>query len=147
MTTKKPSDKTTISWTNWRGKEETRTINFVIDVREFRGTPGYSMLVVAANTNLSAPDIEKFLSVEARELPLVERTLTWIKRRRWLFQLPGADNHKDPLSDSDGKHAKACSIMAKNPKLSLRDLVLLLKKHGIKRSREWCRKHRGETAV
>jgi hypothetical protein len=58
--------KTTLSWANWRGKKETRAINHVIDIRDFRGTPGYSMLVIAANTNLSAFDIEMFLRIEAR---------------------------------------------------------------------------------
>lgn len=146
---KKQNDKTTstISWTNCRGKEEVRTINHVIDIRDFRGTPGYSMLVVAANTNLSISDIKKFLHVEARDLPLVERSWGWIQRRRWLFQPPGTDNYKNPPSDPDGRHAEACAIMAANPTLSTRDLSLLLKERGIKRSREWCRKHRGDAIV
>lgn len=135
-----------MSWTNRRGKEETRVINHVIDIRDFRGTPGYSLLVVAANTNLSVRDIETFLrEVEARELPLVERGRNWVQRRRWLFQPPGTDNYK-PQSDLDGKHAQACAIMAANPTLSSRGLHWLLKEHGINRSREWCRHHRGDAA-
>jgi hypothetical protein len=141
------SDKTTMSWTNWRGKLETREINHVIDIRDFRGTPGYPMLVVAANTRLSATDIDTFLFVEARELPLVERTLSWIKRRRWLFQQPGTNNYKDPPSDPDGKHARACEIMAENRTMSVRGLSRLLKERGIKRSPEWCRRHRGDAVL
>ena len=136
-------------WTNWRGKKETRSINQVIDIRDFRGTPGYSMLVVAANTSLSAFHIEVYLRLEAREreLPLVERTPSWIKRRRWLFQQSGTNNYKDPPSDADGKHARACEIMAENRTMSVRGLSRLLKERGIKRSPEWCRKHRGDAVL
>jgi hypothetical protein len=140
-------DKTTMCWTDWRGKKQTREINHVIDIREFRGTPGYSMLVVAANTNLSAFDIQSFLILQARELPLVERTLSWIKRRRWLFQQPGTDNRKSPASDQDGKYARAVRIMAEHPTSSVRGLSRLLKTYGIKRSPEWCRKHRGDAVL
>jgi len=135
---------TSISWENDYGKEEVRVINELIDIRHFKGTPGYPLLVVAANTNLSAGDIEKFLGVEARDLPLVKRSLSWIKRRRWLFQQPGTDNRKDPQSDRDGKYTQACKIMAENPRLSALRLSWLLKKRGIARSREWVRKHRGD---
>jgi hypothetical protein len=137
------SNKTTISWTNWRGKKITREINLTLDIRDFRGTPGYALLVVAANTHLSISDIERFLEAEALELPRVLRSRTWIQNRRWLFQQPGTDNYK-PQSDQDGKGSKARAIMAANSALSNRDLSELLKKNGIKRSREWCRHHRGD---
>jgi hypothetical protein len=147
--TKKQNDKTTstISWTNYRGKEITREINLVRDIRDFRGTPGYSMLVVAFNTQLSVSDIKLFLDIEARDFPLVKRSRSWIQRRRWLFQPPGTANYKNPPSDPDGKHAKACAIMAANPTLSIRGLSRLLKEHGIKRSPEWCRHHRGNAVL
>jgi hypothetical protein len=141
------SDKSTMYWTNWRGKQETRAINHVIDIRDFRGTPGYPMLVVAANTKLSATDIDMFLCLEARELPLVERTLSWIKRRRWLFQLPDTDNRKNTAADQDGKYERAVRIMAEHPTSSVRGLSRLLKTRGIKRSAEWCRKHRGDSVL
>jgi hypothetical protein len=129
---------TTISFTDGRGKEQTRVINHVIDIRDYRGTPGYSMLVVAANRNLSGPDIEKFLWCEARDLPWVERSLTWIKRRRWMFQPPDTDNTRD----RDRNYAWAVKIMQQYPTHSVRGLARILKKHGITRSSEWCRKHR-----
>jgi hypothetical protein len=141
------NDETTMSWTNGRGKRETRAINHVIDIRDFRGTPGYPLLFIAANTNLSVRQIGLFLNeVEALEFPLAERPASWIQKRRWLFQQPGTDNHSGPQTDTDGKYAQACEIMAENLTLSLRDLVRLLMKHGIKRGREWCRKHRGDAA-
>ena len=140
---KKQNDKTTMRWTNRHGKEITREIRHVIDIRDFRGTPGYPLLVVAANTHLSVADIERFLEDEALSLRRVLRSRTWIQNRRWLFQQPGTDNYK-PQSDKDGKGAEARAIMAANSTLSNRDLSWLLKEHGIKRSREWCRHHRGD---
>jgi hypothetical protein len=137
----KPNDKTTISWTTPRGKKETREINCVIDIRDFRGTPGFSLLAVAANTHCSISDIEMFLDREGINLPQVMRSRGWIQRRRWLFQQPGKVN---PQSDRDGKYKQACKIMAENRSLSLHNLVHLLKKQGIHRSKEWCRKHRGD---
>ena len=135
----------TMSWTDWRGKEHVREINQLIDVRDFLGTPGYSMLVVAANTHLSAPDIELFLnrvSRESEETQWVGRPLSWIKRRRWMFQKPGTDNTKRPASNLDGKQERAASLMGEHPKLSFRALSRLLKQHGIVRSPEWVRQHR-----
>lgn len=57
------------------------------------------------------------------------------------------NNYKDPPSDPDGKHARACEIMAENRTLSVRDLSRLLKECGIRRSPEWCRKHRGDAVL
>ena len=54
------SAKVKMSWTDWRGKEQVREFNQIIDIRDFLGSPGYSMLLVAANTDQSAPDIEAF---------------------------------------------------------------------------------------
>ncbi len=132
-----------MSWTNRHGKVEEREIRHVIDIRDFRSVPGYALLVVAANTHLSVADLLAFLRLEARDLPRVKRSRTWIQNRRWLFQQPGTDNYK-PQSDLDGKHDEACAIMAANPKLSVWRLSWLLKEHGIQRSKEWCRHHRGD---
>ena len=54
------SGKVTMFWTNLRGHKVTRDVAFSIDVERFRGTPGYALLVVAANTNLSVADIERY---------------------------------------------------------------------------------------
>lgn len=107
----------TMSWTDWRGKEHVRELNQLIDVRDFLGTPGYSMLLVAANTHLSAPDTKLFLkavSLESEDTKWVNRTLTWIKkRRRWMFQKPGTVNtHR---RDVDGKQARAVCLMNAKP--------------------------------
>ena len=132
-----------MSWTDWRGNRITREVNQVIDVRDFVGTPGYALLVVAANTNLSKADVLRYLkALEDKGMEGVRRSLGWVQRRRWLFQLPDANNWKGPRKNADGKDERAHTIMAANPTLSLRDLVLLLKDQGIARSREWVRQNR-----
>jgi hypothetical protein len=115
-----------------------------IDVERFRGTPGYALLVVAANTNLSVFDIERYLRDVVGGLDA--RSKSWIQRRRWLFQQPDADNSKGRTPNGDGQAARAVKIMHENPKLSVRGLVRLLGEHGIKREREWVRKHRCDPA-
>ena len=65
----KMSDTVEMFWEDYRGNKRTRAVNQIADVRTFLGTPGYSMLVVAANTHLSVSDIERFLEIQARETP------------------------------------------------------------------------------
>jgi hypothetical protein len=128
--------KRTMFWKDWRGNKITRNVNQVLDVRDFAGTPGYALLLIAANTNLSVSDIDRFLTTEG-----VERSRNWIQRRRWLFQQPGTANPTSP-ANADGKEERAAKIMRLNPRLSIRDLVKLLKENGVVRSREWVRMHR-----
>lgn len=74
--------KVTMWWDDWRGNRQTVEINQIIDVRDYLGTPGYSLLVMAANQHLSVPTIDQFLSIQARETPKVERGRTWLQKRR-----------------------------------------------------------------
>lgn len=134
------------SWTNGRGNKIVREVNMVIDVREYLGTPGYSMLLTAANTNLSVGDIDSVLNIVDRECPGVERSSSWIRRRRWLFQQPGTVNVNGPKPNEDGRQARALAIMDDNRTMSVRQLVHLLKRNGITRCREWVRKHRCDAA-
>ncbi len=129
-------------WTDWRGNKVTRDVNHVIDVRDFIGTPGYSMLVVAANTNLSVADLARFLELQSRDAPGVARGRNWIQRRRWLFQQPNTANAKGAAANSDGNAHRALKIMRDNATLSVKGLSRLLKEHGITRSPEWCRRNR-----
>lgn len=133
---------THLSFTDGRGNEITREIRHTLDIRDFLGTPAYSSLVVAANTHLSVANIELFLDVQAEKYPCVARSRSWIQRRRWTFQKPGTNNTKGREADGDGKQSIALKLMAQHPKASALDLVKLLDANGIRRSREWVRKHR-----
>ena len=53
------SDEVELYFEDGRGNRITRKVKQAIDVRDFIGTPGYSPLVAAANTELSAPDIQR----------------------------------------------------------------------------------------
>jgi hypothetical protein len=139
MTEKNKLDKETMSWWGWRGNKITKDVNQVIDVRDFIGTPGFALLVLAANANtLSAPEIERYLQSKG-----VGRSLTYLKKRRWMFQPPGTNNS----ANRDGKDVRAFKIMSDYPELSIRDLVVLLKERGIKREREWVRIHRCDAVL
>jgi hypothetical protein len=116
----------------------TREFNQTIDIREFLGTPGYPMLLIAANTRLSVGDILTFLDFQADTTKGVGRSRSWIQRRRWVFQQPGTDN----TVNRDGKDARAAEIMDANPTCSSRELVMILQRHLITRSREWVRLRR-----
>lgn len=132
----------TLTWTDWRGKEQVRTVNHVLDIRDFRGTAIYPWLLIAANTHLSVGNLWEFLCLVAEEFPRVERSRSWIHRKRWMAQPPDAVN---PINrpNSDGKDARALKIMAGNPNLSLRGVVRLLSEHGIRRGKDWVCKNRG----
>ena len=123
-----------MKWIDGHGNEVSREIIETIDLRQFEGRPGYALLVLAANPHLSRVNIWHWLQHKG-----VERSQTWIARRRWLFQEPCAPGTKP---DSDGKRNRAVEIMRANPTLSLRDLTRLLAEYGIKRSREWVRRNR-----
>ena len=136
------ADTTTLSFTDGRRNRVQREVRQTLDIRDFIGTPGYSLLVVAANTHLSVSDIDHFLDEQTREHPAAGRSRSWIQRRRWLFQKPGTDNSKGREPDGDRQQSCALVIMAEHPTESVRGLTKLLAEHGIYRSREWVRKHR-----
>lgn len=136
------SDHQILSWTDYRGREQERTFRMTLDVRDFLGTPGYSLLLMAANTDLGVPDIQMFLDSVAEETPGVARSASWLQKRRWLFQQPGTKNPKGVRADADGLQEQAYAIMREHPRLSLHKLRELLTERGITRSREWIRKNR-----
>ena len=135
----------TMSWTDWRGKQHTREFNQNIDIQDFAGTPGYAILLVAANAHMLASDIEFFLeqmSRQSEETQSAGRPLTWITKRRSMFQKPGTADAKPAACDFDGKQKRAMSLMSEHPNWSVRALHRLLKKNGIERSKEWVRQSR-----
>jgi hypothetical protein len=136
-TEEKRSEKGTISWTDWRDKEQTRPVNWTLDIRDHQGEPGWAMLAIAANTHLSVADLLRLLSTGG-----VERSRSWIGRRRWLFSKLDAINNPGAKPNKDGKDPLAIDVMRANPTLSVRQLVRALSEHGITRKREWVRQHR-----
>jgi hypothetical protein len=128
------TDTETLTRPNWRGKAETKAVKQTLDIRDFKGRPGFALLLIAANPHLSVTDI-----LECLRLHGVGRSRTWVTRRRWLFHDEAGQGAK---ADADGKDARALKIVAANPTLSLRDVSRLLSEAGIDRSREWVRRHR-----
>jgi len=139
-TERKPTS--TMSFTDLRGKRQNRTINHVVDIRDFCETAAYPWLAIAANRDLSVGDIEMFLTLMAEDFPKVARSRSWIQRRRWTCQPPGTVN-PTYRPNSDGQDGRALKIIAANPKLSLRRLVVLLGERGIDRKKDWVRRCRG----
>ncbi len=129
--------KVTMAWTNGYGKEVRREVNQQINLEDYVGTPGYAMLVVAANRDLAIADIERFFGLRD-----VERSRSWIQRRRWLFDKEDAIHPNGPKPNQDGRDDRAVAIMREFPCVSVRHLVVLLKERGITRSREWVRQRR-----
>ena len=115
-----------------RGKKQTRQTNPNIETKTFRGTPGHALLIIAANRHLSVADLWRLLDTQD-----IERSLSWIYRRRWLFSDPDAVNALGAKPNADGLDGRAIAIMAANPTLSLRQLSRLLKQHGIRRGKDW----------
>lgn len=118
------------------GREQTRTVNLTIDIRDFKDKAGFAYLLMAANPHLSVRDTQDVLAAVGEQH---ERPVGWISRRRWLFHGKGKSG---PKLNSDGKDEKARRIMEENPRLSSRQMVYLLREKGIRRSREWVRKNR-----
>ena len=126
-------DKVIMAWTDWHGREVSREIRLTLDIRNFEGMAGYALLFMAANPHLSYDEMLRFLASKG-----VGRTLSWLRRRRWMFQQP--DSGAKP--DVDGNGTRATQIMRANPTMSVAKLSRLLAGHGIKRSREWVRRNR-----
>jgi hypothetical protein len=138
------SDKATLWWEDWRGNKTTVDVNLVADARSVVGLAGYPWLIIAANPQLSNELIERYLRVCGIEG--VERSKSWIQRRRWMFRRVEPGNTNGPTHDLDRNQARAVRIMRENTNLSARQLSRLLKENRIIRSREWVRKHRCDPA-
>jgi hypothetical protein len=118
------------------GREQVRTVNLFIDIRDFKERAGFAWLLLAANPHLSIADIQEVLSNVGEQH---ERPVGWIVRRRWLFR----DERKaGARRNADGLDESAHRIMNKNPKLSNRKMARVLRDNGIPRSPEWVRQNR-----
>jgi len=134
-----PSGKGTLRWEGDSGKEQTREVNYVIDIRDYRGRPGFTWLVIAANPHLSVRALWWWLASEEGDY---QRSQSWIYRRRWLFEDPMKANGIGRQPNVDGKDGRAIAIMRENPTMSARALSRLLKEHGIVRKKDWVLKHK-----
>jgi hypothetical protein len=109
----------------------TKKVNIRVDVSGFTDCAVFPYLVMAANPDLSARDIQDVLqSVGAHQW----RSETWIRTRRWMCK-PADARALQP--SADGLDERARCIMRDNPRLSARKLMKLLATHGIVRPIEW----------
>jgi len=136
-TEKKPTG--TLRWESDSGKEMSRPVNFIIDIRDYKGRAGFPWLVIAANPHLSVNALWWWLWSEGGKN---KRGESWIKRRRWLFQDPEKAGAAGGQANADGKDGRAVKIMRENPTMSARGLVRLLKENGIRRGKDWVLKHK-----
>jgi len=121
-----------LNFVDGRGREQCRSIRYVVDVRDFEDTPGQAHLVIAANRHLSVGDLVRLLRTFG-----IERSRSWVQRRRWMYQDPDTVNRSGGKPNADGKDERAIEIMLDNPRLSARQLVRLLAENGIKRGKDW----------
>lgn len=130
--------KIVLTWTDGHGRKRQREIDPVIDIRDFRGCPGFAQLVVlvGSRSGLSVADMLRWLDAEG-----IERSESWVRRRRWLSQQPGTSNSLG-RSNIDGHEQRAIELMSLHPALSVRRLAYVLRQHGIRRSPEWVRMNR-----
>jgi len=126
-----------MTWRDWRGRKYSRAVNLTLDIRALRGSPGFALLVVAANPHLSLDVIRRWLASQG-----VGRSLSWIQRRRWLFRGPEVVESIGPKRNADGMDDRARALMSQYATLSLARMSRLLSENGIRRSREWVRRNR-----
>src|ERR1700754_4285860 len=110
----KPTDKDTISWTDWNGNEV--KVKLVADARNVAGLAGYPWIIMAANPQLSNMAIQRYLADCG--IDGAERTLSWLQRRRWMFRTVKPGNAKGPTPDLDRNQARAIKIMREYPSRS-----------------------------
>jgi hypothetical protein len=128
----------TINFRDRAGRPVSRLVNQIIDIREFTHCAVYPWLLMAANPHLSAPDISEITASQDNDA--VFRPARWINKRRWMC---GETRHQGGARrNADGRDPLAFELLAANRTLSLRDMVRLLKEHGISRGREWVRCNR-----
>ena len=121
------------------GHVRKKTVNHVVNIKDFENTPGYVWLVIAANPQLSARDIQTVLRSAG---PMHHRSESWINRHRWLFREEDTTVERGPGRNTDGLDGRAFAIIAENGNLSSRQLAGLMRANGVPRSPEWVRRNR-----
>jgi hypothetical protein len=120
------------------GREQVRTVNLTIDIREYKDKAIFPYLLMAANPALSMRDIQEvLLGVDER----LKRPLGWLSRRRWLIH--GKGSKGKPGGQINPQQATAAQkIMDDNPTASTRRLAFMFRAAGLPFSREYARKYR-----
>jgi hypothetical protein len=134
-----PNEKGTMDFPSGSGSTRTYAVNYVLDIRDFKGRAGFPWLLIAANPHLPVRVLALWLRSEGANN---ERSESWIYRHRWLFRDPEKSNGPGVQPNADGKDGRAIQIMRQNSTLSARKLSRLLKEHGINRNKDWVWKHR-----
>ena len=131
-------DKIEMFYHDGRNRKVTREIRTEVDAKDFRGTPFYPWLIIAANPHLTVMEVWLWLWHEQKAgLDGVMRSRSWIQRKRWMMRPPGATSAVGRKPNSDGNDERAVAIIRANPSLSARGLVRLLAEHDIKRGKDW----------
>lgn len=133
------NEKGTLSFPGRNGNEQSCAVNYVLDIRDFKGRAGFPWLLIAANLHLPVRILSLWLRSEGGDNG---RSESWIYRHRWLFRDPKKANGPGVQPNADGKDQRAIEIMRENPTMSARALSRLLKEHGIARNKDWVWKHR-----
>ncbi len=123
-----------LTYMDGHNRQVEREVNYTLDVRDFKGLAGEAHLIMAANPRLSSWDIWHLYRHAG-----IERPITWIEKRRWLYRPSSATG---PVPCADRRDAQAFKIIRANPHISARDLVKLLRERGIERSRWWVQRWR-----
>src|SRR5271155_2886898 len=124
----------TLFYTDGNNREVEREINYTLDVRDYKGLAGEPHLIMAANPGLSSREIWFLFSHME-----IERPLSWIEKRRWMYRESAATG---PQPHADRRDARAFTIIRANPEMSARDLVKLLRENGIRRGKTWVQRWR-----
>jgi hypothetical protein len=130
------SDSYKITFRDGRNRQIEKTVNCVIDIRDFADKAGFAWLMIAANPHLSLAEMRNALAIEGEQH---ERSASWIARRRWMFHTPkpvGAPKNRDRRDE------QVLAFCAQHPKMSSRQIAGFLRTKGITRSATWVRTHR-----
>ena len=133
------SETVTRPYNDQYGHPFVRTVNYALNAQDFKDTPGYAWLLIAANPHLSANDLQDFLTDAGMQH---KRSVSWIRRHRWLFSDPSKAQARGPKLNTDGLDNRALKVIAENPRMSSRQLAGFLRKNGVPRSAEWVRRNR-----
>jgi hypothetical protein len=121
-----------------RGRKIVREVRFTADLRDFKGQAGLPWVVVAANPHLSTSELLRVMASYG-----CERKRGWVSRVRWMFVDPRRVRKPGGSRNPDGQDARAYRIMGENPHVSARELMRVLCKAGIARTKDWVLRHRG----